>query len=118
MMLKTLATVAAAAGLMAMAAGTPAAQAQPAPDNGHAWVLQNGEWVWLPQVNVRNSQRYSELVQHDRWFRDARMRKECGPITDPQLHQQCLDSFAQGSGSTPAYGSSGANNNYGSSYGR
>ncbi len=23
------------------------------------------------------------------------MRKECGPITDPQLHQGCLDSFAQ-----------------------
>jgi len=23
------------------------------------------------------------------------MRKECGPITDPQLHRQCLDSFAR-----------------------
>jgi hypothetical protein len=23
------------------------------------------------------------------------MRRECGPITDPQLRQSCLDSFAQ-----------------------
>jgi hypothetical protein len=28
-------------------------------------------------------------------FRQARMRKECGPITDPQLHHQCLESFAR-----------------------
>jgi hypothetical protein len=31
----------------------------------------------------------------DQAFRQARMREECGPITDPQLHQQCLDSFAR-----------------------
>lgn len=117
MKLKTLATMAAAVGLLAMTAAVPAAQAQPGPDNGNAWVYRNGEWVWSPQLNVKNSQRYSELVRRDRAFRQARMREECGPITDPQLRQQCLDSFAQ-EGSGPAYGSSGANAGYGSSYGR
>jgi len=118
MLIKTLATVAAAVGLMAMTAVVPAAKAQPGPDNGNAWVMQNGEWVWSPRLNVINSHRYSELVQHNRSFRQARMQKECGPIEDPQLHQQCLDSFAQAGSGNESYGSSGSNNNYGSSYGR
>ena len=28
-------------------------------------------------------------------FRQARMRRECGPITDPQLRENCFASFAQ-----------------------
>jgi hypothetical protein len=28
-------------------------------------------------------------------FRQARMRKECDPITDSQLHAQCIASFSQ-----------------------
>ncbi len=104
MMLKTLATVAAAAGLLAMTAGAPTVHAQPGPDNGHAWVMQNGQWVWSPNLNVKNSERYSRLVASNSAFRQARMRKECGPITDPQLHEQCISSFNE-NGST-AYGSS------------
>jgi hypothetical protein len=96
MMLKTLATAAAAAGLLAMTAVVPAAQAQPGPDNGNAWVMRNGEWVWSPRLNIINSEHYSRLVATDPAFRHSRMRVECGPITDPMLHQQCIQSFAQG----------------------
>jgi hypothetical protein len=95
MMLKTLAGAAAAAGLLAMTAVVPAAQAQPAPGNGNAWVQRNGEWVWSPRLNVIHSEHYSRLVATSPGFRHARMRTECGPITDPGLHQQCLDSFSQ-----------------------
>ena len=35
------------------------------------------------------------LLQTNMGFRQARMRKECGPISDPQLHQQCMASFDQ-----------------------
>ena len=45
--------------------------------------------------NVIQSERYDRLLETNRAFRQARMRKECGPITDPQLHQQCLASFSQ-----------------------
>jgi len=50
---------------------------------------------WSTRENVIQSQRYDRLVETNRAFREARVRKECGPITDPQLHQQCLDSFAR-----------------------
>jgi plasmid stabilization system protein ParE len=45
--------------------------------------------------NVIQSERYDRLLETNRAFRQARMRKECGPVTDPQLHQQCLASFSQ-----------------------
>src|SRR5215467_34148 len=45
--------------------------------------------------NVIQSERYDRLLETKGSFRQARMRRECGPITDPQLHQSCLDSFAQ-----------------------
>src|SRR5215469_11728595 len=45
--------------------------------------------------NVIQSERYDRLLETNRSFRQARMRRECGPITDPQLHQTCLDSFSQ-----------------------
>ena len=45
--------------------------------------------------NVIQSERYDRLLETNRAFRQARMRKECGPITDSQLHQQCLASFSQ-----------------------
>jgi hypothetical protein len=93
MMLKTLATVAAAAGFVAMAAGTPVAQAQP--DNGNSWVHRDGQWQWSPRLNVIQSERYSRLVANNPGFRQGRVRMECGPITDPGLHQQCIDSFSQ-----------------------
>lgn len=45
--------------------------------------------------NVTQSQRYDRTLQTNRGFRQARMRKECGPITDPELRQGCLASFSQ-----------------------
>ena len=50
---------------------------------------------WSPQRNVAESAQYERLLKESPAFRQARMRKECGPITDPQLHRQCLDSFAR-----------------------
>lgn len=133
MMLKTFATAAAAAGLLAMTAVMPA-QAQMAAQNE---VITNGPQSsgieqsggWSAEQNVKQSQRYHSLLEHNRRFREARMRQECGPITDPQLHQRCLESFAQFSpygGNTPTYaganqsnfGSSGGPNNYGTEMGR
>jgi hypothetical protein len=51
---------------------------------------------WSARQNVIESQRYERLLQTSPGFRQARMRKECGPITDPQLHADCLASFNQG----------------------
>jgi hypothetical protein len=45
--------------------------------------------------NVMQSQTYDRALQTNRGFRQARMRKECGPITDAQLRQSCLASFNQ-----------------------
>ena len=50
---------------------------------------------WSAQRNVTESESYERLLKGNPAFRQARMRKECGPITDPQLHRQCLDSFAR-----------------------
>ncbi len=50
---------------------------------------------WSAQQNVRESHQYDRLLETNRGFREARMRKECGPITDQELHQQCLASFSQ-----------------------
>ena len=76
---------------------------------------------WSARQNVEGSDHYTWLLQHNRAFRAARERRECGPITDAQLHQQCLVSFAEYSpwaGSTPAYGSSSSSRNYSSRSGR
>jgi len=45
--------------------------------------------------NVIESRQYDRAVETNRAFRQARMRKECGPISDPELHQSCLASFNQ-----------------------
>jgi hypothetical protein len=48
--------------------------------------------------NVRESQQYERLVCTNAAFRERRMREECGPVTDPQMHQNCLASFNCGPG--------------------
>jgi hypothetical protein len=55
--------------------------------------------------NVIQSQRYDRALETNRGFRQARMRKECGPIIDPQLRQSCLASF---NADEPSKGSSGS----------
>jgi len=50
---------------------------------------------WSARRNNIESARYDRLLQTNMGFRQARMRKECGPIGDPQLRSQCLASFQQ-----------------------
>ena len=82
-------------------------------DVGNTEVVTNGPQGspppdWSARQNVLQSERYDRLLEANPGFRQARMLKECGPITDPQLHQQCLDSFAQfePAGAATGYGSS------------
>jgi len=53
--------------------------------------------------NVIESRQYDRELEANRGFRQARMRKECGPISDPELRQSCLASFQQ---DEPSAGSS------------
>ena len=52
--------------------------------------------------NVRASQQYENLLCTNQAFRARRIAQECGPVTDPQLHQSCVASFECG---PPARGS-------------
>jgi hypothetical protein len=47
--------------------------------------------------NVRDSQRYEAAVHSNSRYRASRVKKECGPINDPQLHTDCVASFGEGS---------------------
>jgi hypothetical protein len=51
---------------------------------------------WSARRNLIESQRYEQLLQTSPGFRQARIRKECGPIADPQLHANCVASFNHG----------------------
>jgi hypothetical protein len=76
---------------------------------------------WSARRNVIQSEHYDRLLESNRGFRQARMRKECGPITDPELRQQCLASFAEyepAGASTTGVGSSTPSRHYRSNYGR
>ena len=85
------------------APGSYAPQSQYVPPPAGPQVITNGPQTnpgdvspsGSPQRNVAESEHYDRLLKENPAFRQARMRKECGPITDPQLHQQCLDSFAR-----------------------
>jgi len=74
------------AGLLALAATS--VQAAPIPINHHA------KWRETPAQNVRKSHQYDYLVSTSGSFRAYRMRKECGPIRDPELRNSCLVSFS------------------------
>jgi hypothetical protein len=96
MTIKTVTSLAVVAGC-ALALALPAAQAQ---------IVDTQVLATAPQVNVgdyhdpaaaaRNvaeSREYMRLLQTDWNFRQARIDRECGPITDAQLYQSCLASF-------------------------
>ena len=51
-------------------------------------------------ANVSQSEQYEQAVRSNPGFRAQRMKQECGPINDPQLHQQCVASFG-GDGAPP-----------------
>lgn len=65
--------------------------------------------------NVIESRQYDREVETNRAFRQARMRKECGPISDPELRQSCLASFHQ---DEPSAGSSSSSRAHRSGSGR
>ena len=106
MMNKTVTSLAFAAGCV-LALGAMPAQAQYYTNtelvtNGPQ--ANRGDFGSSAQRNNIESAQYDRLLQTNGAFRAARMRKECGPIGDPQLHAQCVASFGQ---NEPAmYGSS------------
>ena len=51
--------------------------------------------AWSARQNVRNSALYDAMVRSNHSFQANRMRKECGPINDQQLHADCLASFSR-----------------------
>ena len=80
--------------------------------------MPGGSWAWLAGAglvlsaatalaqapgnqgaaeNVRQSRQYESLLCSNPGFRAKRIAQECGPVTDPQLHQSCLASFECGS---------------------
>src|SRR5689334_21597763 len=93
MMMKIATSLAFAAACLAT---IPTVNAQPA---GEILVVappprvDSGDVNWNPQRNVIESQKYDRLVETNPAFRMARMRKECGPITDPELREDCIRSF-------------------------
>lgn len=98
---KTVTSLAFAAGC-ALALAIPAAQAQTQVwTNGPEWTP--GDSSSSAMRNNAESAQYERLLQTNPGFRQARIHRECGPITDPQLHQSCLASFGQ---HAPSMGSS------------
>ena len=77
----------AAAALLALAGS---AIAQPLPRNNPA-----------AEQNVIQSERYSQVLRSSPGFREKRIQQECGPITDPRLHAECVASFPPGEGPAP-----------------
>ncbi|HKS87984.1 MAG TPA: hypothetical protein VJR70_00960 [Stellaceae bacterium] len=102
---KTITSLAFAAGCLLAFGAMPAAHAQyyPQAPQGYAAPTEqvtNGPQAsrgdfgdWSARRNNIESAHYDRLLEASPGFRHARMRKECGPISDPQLHQQCLASF-------------------------
>jgi hypothetical protein len=71
--------------------------ATPGYDCQHADAPQASEGNVAPSAsarrNVIESRQYDRALESNRGFRQARIRKECGPISDPELRQSCLSSF-------------------------
>jgi len=96
-MMKTLTSFALAAGCT-IALAVPVAQAQMVDTQ----VLTNTPRVnagdragWLAARNNVESAHYDRLVESSPGFRQARIRRECGPIADQQMRQDCLASFGE-----------------------
>jgi hypothetical protein len=123
MLLKTATGLAFAVACLTAVATMPAHAQMTAPGAPGTEVVTNGPQTspgdtsssWSARQNVMESQRYDKLLETNRGFREARMRKECGPITDPELRQQCFSSFRQ---DEPYMGSSGSRRQSRSEYGR
>src|SRR5580658_2079893 len=105
MLSKRMATLTAAAAFAAAIAAAPAAQAQMAapmqspPDRvelySDAPKAEPGDNPanWSARQNVVESQRYEQLLHTNPAFQRARIQKECGSISEPDLYQQCVGTF-------------------------
>jgi hypothetical protein len=65
-------------------------QAAPTPSKAYP----HGKWHETPAQNVWKSQSYDHLLSSNAAFRSSRVRKECGPIKDPALRNDCVGSFS------------------------
>jgi hypothetical protein len=94
---KSVTSLALAAGC-AIALAVPAAQAQTTETQVVATpqrVNAGDRAGWLAARNNVESREYTRLLQTNRSFREARIRKECSPISDMQLRQNCFASFSE-----------------------
>ena len=48
------------------------------------------------EQNVRESEQYERLLCTNPSFRAKRIAQECGPVTDRQMHDNCVASFQCG----------------------
>jgi hypothetical protein len=120
MIMKIATRVAFAAACLATIAITPATHAEAARRSvvvKHPPIVNKGDVSesWSARQNVIESKRYERLLETNHAFRQARMRKECAPITDPELRKSCLASFNQ---DEPYVGSSTPPRHYRSNSGR
>ena len=53
------------------------------------------------QQNVRQSEQYERAICGNAAFRAKRIKQECDPIDDPQLHQNCVATFDCGNAAAP-----------------
>src|SRR5260370_26565766 len=103
MLLKTATSLAFATACLTAVATLPAHAQMAAPGAPGTEVVTNGPQTnpgdmspsWSARRNVIESQHYDRLLESNPGFRQARMPKEGGPITDPGLPQPCLASFHQ-----------------------
>jgi len=98
MIMNAAVTLATAAVCLATIATTSVAYAQttrPTVVVKHPPIASQGDVSdsWSARQNVIESKQYEQALRTNPAFRQARMRKECGSITDPELHQSCLGSF-------------------------
>jgi hypothetical protein len=95
-----------ATGVLTAISAIPAAQAQM--DRSGTEMVTNGPQMnpgdrsgsGSAQRNVSDSQRYETLLHSNPSFRANRMQKECGPIQDRHLHEDCVASFGRNEGSS------------------
>jgi len=99
---KRISSLTAAAAVIGALALVPAAQAQmaaPLPNRVEIYSdmpkAEPGDSPanWSARRNIADSQRYEQLLRGNPAFRNARIQKECGSITEPELYQQCVGTF-------------------------
>jgi len=106
MLNKRVASLVAASAVVALAVAMPVraqmtVPMQPGPDRLEVYSYSDDPKVepgdssanWSARQNVIDSHRYDQLTRTNPAFRQARIRKECGSINEPDLYQQCVATF-------------------------